>query len=218
MRPYLISWQVTDQRHGWKLGTRVLPHRYVVRIDRYVLCDSHSGQLIRELTETEVTEWSSRPESAQEFFEPDNPDSGLYSRFTWLELEVASTPTHPPLVVALRAPGGISARELRFPFTGIVTEATARLASTTGSWELGSLDWPTGDAYEDNLFEAKRARGRKRTREPITDERLAAAARVAREHPRTPTAAVQRHFRISRGYARRLLKLAEAAGLETFGR
>ena len=110
----------------------------------------------------------------------------------------------PPRCVVLRAPAGISTPEQRFPLAGIVTTATAAVASKDGSF----MDPPHGLEYEDALFEAGRARGRKRARREITPERLEEIARVAGEHPVKPTAAVQHHFGISRGYARKLIKLA----------
>jgi hypothetical protein len=66
---------------------------------------------------------------------------------------------------------------------------------------------------EPGMADALLGRAR-RTRQRVTPERLADVARVARQHPRTPTAAVQRRFRVSRSYARRLIKKAEEAELD----
>jgi hypothetical protein len=125
----------------------------------------------------------------------------------WLELEVASSPTEPPRCVVLRAPNGISTPEQRFPLAGIVSEAAATIASKDGSF----VDYPLGVEYEDTLFEARRVRRRKRPRRAITPARLEEVARIASERPLTPTAAVQHHFGISRGYAFKLIKLAETS-------
>ena len=138
---------------------------------------------------------------------PTAGDNWMIGERTWLELDVVSSPTVPPRCVALRAPYGIATPELRFPLAGIVTEATAAVASRDGTF----TDPPQGLVYEDMLSEASRARGRrKRTRHTITPERLEEVARIAEQNPRKTTEAVRRHFGYSRGYSRKLIKLAEA--------
>lgn len=136
-----------------------------------------------------------------------SPDGWVLVSRPWLELDVESSPTVPPRCVALRAADGISTPELRFPLAGVVTEATAAMASRDGTF----TDTPRGIVYEDMLSEASRARGRrKRTRHKITPERLDEVARIVEENPRNTTEAVRRHFGFTRGYSRKLIKLAEA--------
>ncbi len=213
MRPYHErSIQVTDTSHGWKLGSRVLPSAFTIRLARYTRIrdfDLSPEQVeVFDLTDDELSAVEKDPRSFES-------DGWLIGQRTWLELDVESSPTTPPRCVAMRAPQGVGTDEQRFPLAGLIAETAARLASKTGTWELGKLDhvYKTRDEYEDDLFEVNRARRRRRTREPVTDERLADVARIALDHPRTPTEAVRRRFRVSRGYARRLIKQAEAREL-----
>jgi hypothetical protein len=180
-RSYAYTVKVTDSTPGWTLGTsRLVPRGYSV----YVFLPG-SGIVLNLLDDKTIVDVST----------------------AWLELEVVSTSTEPPRCVALRAPGGISTAELRFPLAGLVTEATAQIATKDGTF----TDSAYGIEYEDMLFEASRTRGRKRTRTAVTAERLDEVASVAAQNPRKPTAAVQHRFGgISRGYARKLIKLAEA--------
>jgi hypothetical protein len=201
MGHYPLAIQVTDPTPGWKLGARVLPHRYLVHVRKLARFDD-DGRPFAELSPSEVAT-----------LRRDGNTDPYIGEIDWLTLEIESDPTRPPRCVALRAPRGISTPEQRFPLAGIVTEASAAVASRDGSF----LDPPQGLDYDDARFEVNRSRGRRRGRSAITTERLEDVARVARQHPRTPTAAVQAHFRISRGYARRLIKKAEAAGLELVG-
>jgi hypothetical protein len=202
-RRYHLSVWVTDKTPGWKLANRVVPQGYTIRVEKYYRVAYAPGRrehldLELELTADEV--------AAIRKGDP-TPDGWVLVPRTWLELDVVSSPTEPFRCVALRAPGGISTPEQRFPLVGIVTEATATIASKDGSF----TDLPRGLEYEDTLWEAGRARGRKRPRRAITPERLEEVAQIASENPRTPTAAVQHRFGISRGYARKLIKLAETS-------
>jgi hypothetical protein len=206
--------QITDKSHGWKLGSRVLPAAFTIHLDRYTRLRNfdldHPPEWAFEMFDLTDEEFSA--------FEKDplflENDGWLIGQRTWLELDVESSSTVPPRCVAMRAPQGISTDEQRFPLAGLIAQSCAAIASKNGSFELGSLDFPaTREDYEDALFEANRARRRRRTREAVTDERLAEVARIALDHPRTPTEAVRRHLHVSRGYARRLIKQAEAKGL-----
>ena len=204
MRPYQLSYRPTDERPGWRLGTRVVPRGFTVRAERcFVHEDGPNGTFSdRRLTDAETLEWINTPEEER------RGRSGILGLWTWLELDVESAPDQPPRCVALRAPHGISTPEQRFPITTVVTVATAHMASEDGSFPPKKTEFD----FEDDLFEAKRVRGRKRARQAITDERLEEVARVAREHSGKPTAAVQHHFRVSRGWARKLRQRAEEAG------
>jgi hypothetical protein len=198
---YALSVEPMDTRLGWRLGNRVVPRGYTIRVAKYFRWhEPEPGRRLewRDLSDTEVDDVAAGAPTA-------GNDWAIGLR-PWLELDVVSSPTEPPRCVALRAPNGISTPELRFPLAGVVTEASAAVASADGTF----LDPPQGLEYGDAVWEASRARGRKRPRRTVTPERLEEVARVASEHPRTPTAAVQHHFGISRGYARRLIKLAEA--------
>jgi hypothetical protein len=190
--------QTTDPRPGWRLGSRVVPRGYTVGVRRLFRVKEQVGGALKveDLSQDESdAAWAGAPP----------PGDWLLGERDWLELDVVSSPTEPPRCVALRAPRGISTPEQRFPIAGVVTEATAAIASKDGTF----IDPPHGIDYEDALFEAQRARGRKRPRRAVTPERLAEVAQVAREYPRAPTAAVQRRFGICRGYARKLIKLAD---------
>lgn len=208
MRRYPIAVQVTDPEPGWKLGTRVLPSRYTIVVERLfrVRDDGTASELLTDDEYDAVTAGAGLREKGW-----------VVGATEWLRLDVSSSPAEPPRCVALHAAGGIGTAEQRFPLAGIIAEASAAISSRTGSFKLGSFDLPTRDEYDDALFEAKRARGRKRTRDPVTADRLEAVAHVARQHPGKRTAAVKAHFRISRGYARKLIKQAEQAGIETVG-
>jgi hypothetical protein len=196
-RRYRLKIEPTDTAPGWKLGkSRVLPRRFTIQVQKY-LRYSQDGRTQTELSGAEV-------DALLDVASATRQDWTRIRFGKWLELEVESSPTEPPRCVVLRAPGGISTPEQRFPLAGIVTEAAARIASKDGSF----VDYPLGIEYEDTLFEARRGRGRKRARRAVTPDRLEEVARIAEEHPRTPTAAVQHHFGISRGYARKLIKLA----------
>jgi hypothetical protein len=212
VRPYQQrSIEITEKRRGWKLGSRVLPASFTIRVSKLTKFRHLPPEQpeVFDLTDEELAAVERDPLFLED-------DGWLVSLRTWLELDVESSPTTPPRCVTMRAPQGISTDEQRLPLAGIIAESCAAIASRNGSFELGvPFDVPARrEEYEDALFEANRARRRRRTREAVTDERLADVARIAREHPRTPTAAVQRHFRVSRGYARRLIKQAEAAGLD----
>lgn len=191
-RRYSLSIEPTDPRPGWKLGARVVPRGLTIKVKRYFRFSD---------------DWQRRTDLADAEFEAlaveDFEKIGIRD---WLELDVVSSPTEPPRCVALRAPAGISTPEQRFPLAGIVTEAVAAIASKDGSY----VDYAHDLEYEDTLFEASRVRGRKRPRRAVTPERLDEVERVASENPRTPTAAVQRHFGVSRGYAIKLRKLADS--------
>jgi hypothetical protein len=214
VRPYDQGFlEITDKRHGWKLGSRVLPAAFTIRLDRYIrVRDPLAHPSVEppewfDLTDDELSAYYSDPVAFER-------SGWIFSVRTWLELDIESSPTTPPRCVAMRAEQGISTEEQRLPLAGLVAESCAALASKSGSFELGSRDFPTPDEYEDALFEANRVRRRRRTREAVTNERLAEVARIALEHPRTPTEAVRRHFGFNaRGYARRLIKRAEAQGL-----
>ena len=201
-RRYELSVWPTDKTPGWKLGSRVVPQGYTIRVERYVHVAYQPGSpehldLELQLTEDQVEAMREGSPSAAGWVLVPRP---------WLELEVESSPTVPPRCVALRAADGISTPELRFPLAGVVTEATAAIASRDGTF----TDPPHGLVYEDMLFEASRARGRrKRTRHKITPERLDEVARIVEENPRKTTEAVRRHFGFTRGYSRKLIKLAE---------
>jgi hypothetical protein len=215
MRPYYQQTvSVTDKRQGWKLGSRIVPRGLKVelwKLTRYR--DINLDDYPEKWEEVDLTD---DEDAAFERGTLELPNGWFLNQRLWLALEIESSPTTPPRCVTLRALEGISTPEQRFPLAGIVAEAAARFASKAGSWELGQYDHfsKTHDEYEDDLFEANRARHRRRTRQTVTTERLADIARVAQEHPGTPTAAVQRHFHVSRGYARRLIKQAEAAGVD----
>lgn len=212
MKRHEISYRITDKTPGFKLGNRVVPQGFTIRVQKPIRVNDRSGHWEAvELSDDEIEAISAGAPTAG--------DHWAIGLADWLELDVESTPTRPPRCVALRAPGGISTPEQRFPLTGLVVEITARVATKgalleSPAGDVWVLDGATGLELEDMLFEANRARGRKRARSAITDERLEEVARVALAHPRTPTAAVQRHFGISRGYARKLVKLAEANGYD----
>jgi len=172
-----------DETPGWRLGPRVLPQRFTIAVRKLPPRVDATGRDVFNFLAGRGTDW--------------------------LELDVETSPTQPPRCVALRAPGGISTPEQRVPVTSLVQEACAVIASDDGTF----LDRPEGSVLEDMRWEVSRARPRKRSRQPITPERLEEVARIAHEHSRTPTAAVQHHLGISRGYAYRLRKLAEKAGL-----
>jgi hypothetical protein len=197
-RHYLLVIQATDTRPGWRLNDRVVPHAYTIQVRK------HARAFKRE----SVVEWVDLTDEEMDAIEDGAPSSGddwdLGTR-PWVEVDIESSATEPPRCVALRAAKGISTPELRFPLTGVVTEATAFIASRDGRFQ----DPPQDLEYEDVLFEASRIRGRKRTRQAVTPEHLAEIARTAREHPRAPTAAVQRRFGYSRGHARRLIKRSQ---------
>ncbi len=204
MRRYALVTEITDDRPGWPVPPRrVLPRAYTIRVQRYVRND---GDRARELTDAELAELVQDPERAGDW---------LVGYRNWLVLSVETSATQPPRCVTLHAPRGIGTPELRFPLAGIVTEASAMLASRKRAsgdppGPLGQhLDLPGPIEYEDVVWELGRTRGRKRSHHAVTEARLAEAARIAAENPRTPTAAVQHHFKVSRGYARRLIKLAQ---------
>ena len=201
MNRYALVYWVTDKRRGWKLGNRVVPRGFTIRVSKYFKVRARRLRSV-DLSDDEIEALRAGAPPA---------DDWMVGERDWLELDVESTPTQPPRCVALRAPSGISTPEQRFPLTGVVVQTTAR-----GRDQGRHLPWtpPTALEYEDMLFEANRARGRKRARSAITPERLEEVARIALEHPRTPTEAVKRHFGISRGYARRLIKRAKDAGYD----
>jgi hypothetical protein len=201
-RHYSLSIELTDRTPGWWLHNRVVPQRYTIRVHKLFRVTDRGGSRGYISADLSDAEFDAVTDGA-----PTVGDNWAIGERTWLELEVESSPTEPPRCVVLRAPHGISTPEQRFPLAGIVTEATARIASKDASFH----DAPKGFEYEDTLWEAGRARGRKRARRAITPERLEEVARIAGEHPRTPTAAVQHRFGISRGYARKLIKLAQAS-------
>jgi hypothetical protein len=194
-----ISIHPTDPAPGWKAGrTRVLPSRYTIKIDRWAHRSPKPPFDVKLLTDDEH----------------DALVRGEYPRrnvtpTTWVELEIESSPEQPPRCIALRAPLGIGTPELRFPLASIVDTASATIASADGTF----IDWAKDIEFEDTLFEIERVRRRRRRREKITDERLTEIAQLARKHPRKPTAAVVRRFGYSRGYTRRLIKMAEERGL-----
>jgi hypothetical protein len=197
-RPYSLSIQPTDTAPGWRLGNgRVVPRRFTIRVTKYVR-NSPNGLNRTDLSDAEVSALFDVASATDSEWE------SVRLR-KWLELEVESTSTVPPRCVVLRAPNGISTPEQRFPLASIVTVASATIASRDGSF----VDYPLGIEYEDTIFEANRVRGRKRTRRAVTPDRLSEVARIASEHPLKPTAAVQHHFGISRGYAWRLIKLSQ---------
>ena len=200
MERFRLGVQVVDTSLGWKLGTRALPRRYVVS----VYTPETSGVYVAgDGTPVALVDRGPRPHAVEE-------------RITlrhWLDLEIESTAQQPPRCVALRAPGGISTPELRIPLAGIVAEASAAVASRDGTF----TDLPDRIAFSDNLFEADRAKGRSRSPRAKTPERLAHVARIARENPRTPTAAVGRELGITRQHARRLIKQAEEDGEDVGG-
>ena len=196
-RRYSLSIEPTDTRPGWKFGKRVVPRGLTIRVSKYFRF-SEDGLKRTDLSDAEADALHDVASATAE-------DWNTIGLRTWLELEVVSSPTKPPRCVVLRAPNGISTPEQRFPLAGIVTEATATIASKDGSF----TDYPLDLEYEDTVFEASRVKGRKRPRRAVTPERLEEVTRISGEYPRTPTAAVQHHFGISRGYARKLIKLAE---------
>jgi hypothetical protein len=208
-RGYEVRVQVTDPAPGWKLGARTLPRHCTAIVSKLWRFDSETGRPVAELSTREVAALLRADRDGTR--DPDNPFVGVID---WLRLEIESTPELPPQCTAMHAPAGIGTPEQRFPLSSLVTDVAAMVASRNGSF----FDGPMGLDYEDTRFEVGRARSRRRGRIAVTTERLEEVARVARKYPRTPTAAVQNHFRVSRGYARRLIKMAEESGLETVGR
>jgi hypothetical protein len=196
MARYPLVVKVTDDRPGWRLGTtRVLPQAFTVSVFQ-------PGWLAEGVWIDFQGMASTDP--AIRALDPGDPFA-----HPWLELDIDCDADRPPRCVGMRAPGGIGTRELRFPLAGIVATAAASVASRDGTF----LDGPTGAEYDDMRAEVGFAQKRDRTRSAVTTERLAEIAEVARQHPNAPTAAVQRRFHYARGYARRLIKRAEAEGL-----
>lgn len=200
---YEIVFRTTDPEPGWNLGgNRFVPRRYTISVQKYFRVTDEGATWV-ELSHAEVV-------ALHKGAPTDGHDArGGYwavAPADWLELDCESTSTMAPRCVALRAPGGISTPEQRFPIAGLVAEATARLSRKDGET---FFNIPQGIELEDARAEARRIQGRRRPRSAITDERLDEVLDIVGRYPRTPTAAVQRHFKISRGYARKLIKLAE---------
>jgi hypothetical protein len=198
-RRYSLSVEPVDARQGWTLGrNRVLPRSFTVRVHRYFRF-SDDRRRRDDLSDADVAA----------LFDPASATRDDWQRIgvrNWLELEVVSSPTEPPRCVSLRAPDGISTHEQRVPLAGILAEAASAIASEDGSF----VDYPRDTEYQDMVAEIGISRGRRRKRRSVTPERLAEVREVALANPRTPTAAVRRHFEISRVYARKLIKLSEA--------
>jgi hypothetical protein len=196
MAPYPLVVLVTDQQPGWRLGTiRVLPRGFRVDVHR-------PGGPLGDGTWIDFGGVSSTdPAMAALLGDP-------LAR-PWLRLEIACSDDQPPRCIAMHAPDGIGTRELRFPLAGIVATAAASVASSDGTF----LDTPIGAEYDDMVAEVGFAQKRDRKRRPLTDDRLLEVAEIVSQHPHNSTAAVQARLNYSRGYARRLIKQAEAKGL-----
>lgn len=209
---YPLFFEVTDARPGWQLGNRFAPRGLTITVQKYfrVRQDFTDPEVLSDEDHAAVQQ--GRYCGAQYTIAPGevvgDPEWAL-GLLDWIMLDVTSSDTQPPQCVALRAPRGIGTAELRFPFASIVTTAVAAVASKDGSFR----DFPHGLEYEDTVFEADRIRKRRRRRKPVTDERLQQVADLARANPTKPTAAVQHGLGVSRGYAIRLRKQAETAGL-----
>ena len=150
MRRYALVTEITDDRPGWPVPPRrVLPRAYTIRVQRYVRND---GDRARELTDAELAELVQDPERAGDW---------LVGYRNWLVLSVETSATQPPRCVTLHAPRGIGTPELRFPLAGIVTEASAMLASRKRAsgdppGPLGQhLDLPGPIEYEDVVLGAR---------------------------------------------------------------
>lgn len=201
MRQYELAISITDDRRGWKVEPdRWLPRAYTITVQKYWWASTVDGAYLGDLTPEEIGALR-----REEISSRDTDASRMVSVYDWLRLDIKTTDKQRPLCVALHAPRGIGTPEQRAPLAGIVTEASAAIASTSS----GYADLPGPIEYQDVVWELGQARWRKRARRRITPERLEEVARIAREHPRTPTAAVQHHLGISRAYAFRLRKLAE---------
>ncbi len=114
-RRYELSVWPTDKTPGWKLGSRVVPQGYTIRVERYVHVAYQPGSpehldLELQLTEDQVEAMREGSPSAAGWVLVPRP---------WLVLEVESSPTVPPRCVALRAADGISTPDSASPWPAL---------------------------------------------------------------------------------------------------